>query len=483
MGTTKKMKLSNRILYLIGFLTFLCGQLFGQEYVLIGWNELGMHCSNKNFSNLSVLPPYNTLMAHLIRKGDALNLPQKVSDGFTVTYSVPGNTYSVGKTDFWSYEDKLFGVTLPDDIGLTGKALADTMDGHPDYFEAPGVPVTPFTDADWVNEDPYQLALLKAFNAQGMLMDSTLAVIPVSNEMHCVSSGCHSSESDILNEHAGPSEGGFDPATRPILCAQCHADAALGLPGKPGLKSLSEVMHEHHAERTNDCYKCHPGLITQCLRDTMFLAGLTCQRCHGSVAEVARSIEQGRRPWLDEPRCGNAECHGSNFAEEPGKLYRMSRGHGGLYCSTCHGSPHAILPTREANDNLQNALLQGFQGTLKDCQVCHGVNPASAGPHGIFATGLKMVEKTAPYTFQLAQNYPNPFNPETTIHFHIAEPSFVRLVVFDVVGRELAVLVEQRLGPGEYDARWDATRYSSGVYYYRLLTENSDDLKKMIIVR
>jgi hypothetical protein len=86
---------------------------------------------------------------------------------------------------------------------------------------------------------------------------------------------------------------------------------------------------------------------------------------------------------LDEPSCGSSNCHGAQFAEEPGKLFRNSKGHGGLFCSTCHSSPHAILPTTKAQDNIQNMALQGFAGTLSECSVCHGYTPTGLGPHGI----------------------------------------------------------------------------------------------------
>ena len=97
------------------------------EYVLIGWNDLGMHCSNKNFADLAVLPPYNTFWATLIHRSGT-GLPEVVGTGFSVTYSFEDNTYSVGKTDFWSWEDRLFGVYLPDNIGLTGRGLTGPMD-------------------------------------------------------------------------------------------------------------------------------------------------------------------------------------------------------------------------------------------------------------------------------------------------------------------------------------------------------------------
>lgn len=351
------------------------------EYIIVGWNDLGMHCANQDFSKVVVLPPYNNLTAHVIKRGTETTLPEVINTGLFVTYEIPGNTYSVGKTNFWDYEDQLFGVNLPDNIGLTGAGLSGDMEASNNIFKVEGVPITPYTDANLIDEDPYQLALLQVYDEFNNLMASTQAVIPVSNEINCVSSGCHSSENNILNEHTN--EGGFDPTNTPILCASCHSSNALGTPGSPGVPSLSEAIHDKHKELTNNCYRCHPGLNTQCQRGVMHEAGMVCQDCHGSMTQVAESIKNGREPWLEEPQCGSIACHGPNFAEEPGKLFRMSKGHGDLYCSTCHGSPHAILPSVEARDNVQNIALQGFEGTLQRCETCHGVVPTAAGPHGI----------------------------------------------------------------------------------------------------
>gem|GEM_PF-3161579 len=357
--------------------------LFAQSHIVIGWNDLGMHCSNKDFSSLVVLPPYNNVRAQVIRVGDADHLPVVVTENLRVTYEIPGNTYSVGKTNFWSYEDQIFGANLPDNVGLTGNGLSGEMTAVDDHFEVTGIPITPYTDADLVNEDPFQLGLLTVYDLSDQALATAPPVVPVSNEINCVGSGCHSSEQQILNEHA--EEAGFDPINdKPILCASCHSSNALGAPGQPGVPSLSQAIHEKHGERTDDCYKCHPGPNTQCLRDVMKTEhGFTCQSCHGSVSDVGHSIDQGREPWLEEPSCGATACHGANYAEEPGKLFRESRGHGGLFCSACHGEPHAIVPSGEARDNVQNIALQGFAGTLSACQTCHGVVPSGPGPHGI----------------------------------------------------------------------------------------------------
>lgn len=417
------------------------------EYIVISWNDLGMHCSGKNFQNLCILPPYNNLKSHVIKRGNATTLPEVITSGVSVTYEIPGNTYSVGKTNFWTYAFDLFGVNLAPNIGLTGVGLTGSFQGVGNAYLVEGIPITPYTDNNLVTEDPYQLGLIKVFDQGNNELASTQPVVPVSNEMNCVSSGCHASETAILLAHE--EEGGFDPNATPILCANCHADNALGMPGNPNLPSLSQAMHSTHGEHTNDCYKCHPGPNAQCFRDIMHTLGLVCQDCHGSVSQVGQSIQNGRQPWLQEPSCGAAACHGANFAEQPGMLFKNSRGHGNLYCSTCHGSPHAILPTNNERDNLQNVTLQGFAGILRDCTVCHGVNPTAPGPHGLLAAILELKPGTIPQGAVLKQSYPNPVQGTVHIPFAIGKAGKVKIEIYDQSGKSIYRVMNQFVNPGD----------------------------------
>jgi hypothetical protein len=77
------------------------------------------------------------------------------------------------------------------------------------------------------------------------------------------------------------------------------------------------------------------------------------------------------------------------FAPNSGKLFKDSKGHGSMYCSACHGSPHAIYPTEQARDNEQIVALQGYPGKLSECWVCHGVDLTATGPHGISHTDVR----------------------------------------------------------------------------------------------
>ncbi len=395
----------------------------GPKFVVIGWNNLGMHCYSPDFSNLAILPPYNTLMAQVIKIGDP---PQIVSGGVTVNYSFPENTYSAGrkgkpdKTNFWRYARQLFGVSLPTNIGLAGKGLSGTMDVATDgnYYIAEGIPLTNIRDQDALSGKPYpfQKAIISVKDANNpALQYAQLTVVaPVSTELMCVN--CHSDmmdattryypdvlptgkvETNILTIHDYLNKDNYAVyladypdlldktplmENQPVLCASCHGDNALGMPVVGAIKNLSNAMHGHHNPNnvpditpdTNGCYNCHPGPTTRCLRDTMsqnFSAD--CTNCHGTITTVA----QNPNPWLKEPKCSN--CHGSGY-DTSQALYRQSTGHGGLYCEACHDSTHAISPSREYNDSMKFYQLQGHSGTLRDCTVCHATKPTALFTH------------------------------------------------------------------------------------------------------
>ncbi len=89
-----------------------------------------------------------------------------------------------------------------------------------------------------------------------------------------------------------------------------------------------------------------------------------------------------------------------------------------------------------------------------------------------------------PANFSLTQNYPNPFNPATVIKFQVASFRFVKLKIYDILGKELATLVNQNLQPGSYEVTWNASNYPSGVYFYRLFaTGGYTETRKMVLVK
>lgn len=98
-------------------------------------------------------------------------------------------------------------------------------------------------------------------------------------------------------------------------------------------------------------------------------------------------------------------------------------------------------------------------------------------------TEVAQVSSEIPETFNLEQNYPNPFNPTTTIRFEIPYSGFVTLTIYDVLGCEVATLMNEETSPGTYSVRWDATTLGSGMYFARLESNGKHQVTKMILMR
>jgi hypothetical protein len=97
--------------------------------------------------------------------------------------------------------------------------------------------------------------------------------------------------------------------------------------------------------------------------------------------------------------------------------------------------------------------------------------------------GIQNIGTEIPSGFSLSQNYPNPFNPTTTIKFDIPKLSNVKISVYDITGKELEVLVNEKLQAGTYQTTLNASNFSSGVYFYRLQTEDFSETKKLILLK
>ncbi len=85
--------------------------------------------------------------------------------------------------------------------------------------------------------------------------------------------------------------------------------------------------------------------------------------------------------------------------------------------------------------------------------------------------------------FQVYQSYPNPFNPTTAIKFELPKSTFTKLIIYDVLGNEVAALANEQLKQGSYEVERDASKYSSGVYFYKLTAGDFKEVKKMILVK
>ena len=224
----------------------------------------------------------------------------------------------------------------------------------------------------------------------------------------------------------------------PVLCASCHLSEAIPDSGHPDVPPLTAAVHGLHSTVIDPatgialgttlnraaCYRCHPGGETRCLRGAMGRAvstngslAMQCQDCHGTMGMVGATNRTG---WLDEPNC--QACHAGDAATNSGQiryanayvsngvlrvpvnrrfatnsnapsashsLFRFSKGHGGLYCSACHGSTHAEFPSAFRNDNVASMQRQGHAGQVSECSACHATTPSTTtnGPHGMHSLG------------------------------------------------------------------------------------------------
>jgi photosystem II stability/assembly factor-like uncharacterized protein len=139
----------------------------------------------------------------------------------------------------------------------------------------------------------------------------------------------------------------------------------------------------------------------------------------------------------------------------------------------------------------QNWGLQGSFPNISDIYMINSSTGFIVGYEGIILKttnggnqiGIQPLSNDIPAKFKVSQNYPNPFNPTTKIKFDLPKSSFTKLVVYDLLGREVTTLVDEELKPGTYEAEWNASDISSGIYFYKLITDEFVEAKRMILIK
>lgn len=97
--------------------------------------------------------------------------------------------------------------------------------------------------------------------------------------------------------------------------------------------------------------------------------------------------------------------------------------------------------------------------------------------------GVNNISTEIPTAYSLSQNYPNPFNPTTSIKFNVAKLGYVKIVIYDVTGREVQTIVNESLKPGTYETSFDGSSLNSGVYFYKIIAEEFSETKKMLLIK
>lgn len=425
------------------------------SYTLLAWNDLGMHCMDGlDFSIFAILPPYNTLHAQLKDKAGKL-----VSSNVLLTYEAVAdstgsiNTSSANKTNFWSWVDELVGLSPAANVGLNLDGLASgtpapgnkspsltpaamSYNAAYGWFEAEGIPITPYDDNG--NKNFYPTVKVVAKDAlSGQVLATATTVLPVSDEMTC--KGCHASTDStnpaqtkakplpnwlfdndpdkdwkrnilMLHDQKQATNATFKSALtqtgypngllasadsgKPVLCVACHASNAYFdkdnkttvMGGINGIPAFTQALHSKHADvldpstqaalnsidNRSACYQCHPGSVTQCLRGAMGKA----------VDNNGNALMSCQSCHGDMKAVGNAARQG--WYNEP-------------TCESCHNSAAsnrrattgvdangvAIVPADHTFATNANAPVPGLNlyrfskghGGLQ-CEACHGATHA-----------------------------------------------------------------------------------------------------------
>ncbi len=345
---------------------------------ILGWNNLGMHCMDSDYSVFSILPPYNTIEAQLIVAGRLVTN----NSGYTVTYQAVAdpdgsiNKSSVGKGNWLQFTPLLYGAVAgdqglpfpgPDSFWMPGTNNTPQgmlFDAGLDWFYAYGVPITPYDDAG--KKNPYPMMRLIAKNGATPIATNDI-VLPVSDEMDCRT--CHASGTqaaaqpaagwvwsdnperdfrlNILRRHdeqnfaqhhdlyvSALAARGFNPQGlyrgvvadgKPVLCAVCHASEALGTGSYSNIPPLTASVHSKHATVQD------PELnLTLDHSDNRS----ACYRCHpGSATKCLRGAMGGAIASDGSMSMQCQSCHGN--MSQVGKTGRTGWLHEPS-CQSCH---------------------------------------------------------------------------------------------------------------------------------------------------
>ncbi len=154
------------------------------------------------------------------------------------------------------------------------------------------------------------------------------------------------------------------------------------------------------------------------------------------------------------------------------------------------GSGGNIIKTTDAGVSWSISWTGGWNVTFRDLHFFDPYKGFACGGNSLILKtinggfiGIEPISNYIPGDFSLSQNYPNPFNPNTNIKFSIPKLANVKLAVYDLLGREVESLVNQQLTPGTYEVNWNAAKFSSGIYMYRLITDDFSMVKKMSLIK
>ncbi len=330
------------------------GTTANTDYTLLAWNDLGMHCMDgTDYSIFSILPPYNNLHAHLIKKQGTDE--KLISSGVTITYEAVAddngsiNTSSAAPSNYWDFVsllyEPLFGPTPAVDVGLLGNPTQSETPAHLGYndsfgwWEAEGIPTDPYNDNG--AKDFYPLVKVVAKDLSGKVLATTTTVLPVSDEMDC--RACHASGSPTL---AKPAAGWVE-----------HSDSEKDY--KLNILRLHDEKHDisgYLNALADNGYIYTASLYETSLNGTPIL----CSSCHGSNALPGTGVD-GIAPLT-------ASLHGSHAKViDPATRQQLDDSSNRTACYRCHPGAET-----QCLRGAMGAAVAPDNTSLMSCQSCHG---------------------------------------------------------------------------------------------------------------
>ncbi len=215
----------------------------------------------------------------------------------------------------------------------------------------------------------------------------------------------------------------------------------------------------------------HAKSMSNPFSDTIYVAG----HIAGDTGVVAKSINSGET-WTKSFLAPFKSRLRKLQAVDNSIVYAV--GDTGLIVSTYNGGANWTI-----HNSGTRKRLNGVAFINKDTGFAAGDSGLILKTYTGGITGVSNETLDMPADFILFQNYPNPFNPSTLIEFSLPEKTFVRLKVFNVMGKEVSELVNENLSAGKFQYEFKADNLPSGIYFYKLETENFTQTRKMILIR
>jgi nitrate/TMAO reductase-like tetraheme cytochrome c subunit len=246
----------------------------------------------------------------------------------------------------------------------------------------------------------------------------------------------------------------------PDGCVTCHmapADTGTSYMYRVGGHSVTMEFDSINYDHVKGCLTCHPGIthFDDIMAGEDYDSSGTIQSWKAEIAGMVRRLR------IALPPVGIDSVSWQLIAADSLQPY--------------------YLTEKKAYWNLQLITNDGSGGMHNPLFAVDVLRQSRWALIGVI--GIQPISTEIPNRYELTQNYPNPFNPSTRFTFSLPKAGDVTIKVYDITGREVVTLVNEKLAAGKYAVTWDAAQFASGAYIYRIVAGNFVETKKMVVVK